>query len=273
MVERTPNLTKTVAWFLEKKALIKFSDDEKSYKLAENVIKANNFEKFPIRKGDVVEIGLTADAITFLRKAKSQAPKDEGKGSEEAYEPTPEEEAPKVAPAPEVKKEVVTPSDVKELTVFAVAANKKVVKFTELKDDGWFQIDPSIQAKDYTEIGLIAKNKAKVQLSEKNVVSFEKVDVVATQSTQEAPSEVKNTPTTTATPAPLVKKEYKPYNAQESDARQRSIEAQAAVNAANDTVSRIAAQIDPKPTALVINAMIRAIAESNFALIQELKSK
>jgi len=282
---------KQISWFLVAKSLIKFVNDEKSYKLSEKVMAANDFKKYPLLKNDTADVSIEDGVVTYLRKVKKDAPKVEDKVSEEAYEPTPDEEQLKVvapSPTPEVKKEIVTPSvngEVKEFTIFAVSADKKVVKFTEIKDAGWFQIDPSIQAKNYQDIGFIAKNKAKVQIVEKNVISFEKVVGEAPVKATEQPktvtssqADVKSEPTpasanTASVAAPTVKKEWKPYNSQETDSRQRSIEAQAAVNSANDTVGRIAAQIDPKPTASVINAMIRAIAESNFALIQELKTK
>lgn len=281
MSERTPNLTKTVAWFLEKKALIKFADDEKSYKLAENVIKANNFEKFPIRKADIVEVGILNDAITFLRKAKSQTPKDEGKGSEEAYEPTAEEQKPKtvdpnpVASVPSTNPQVV--GEVKELTIFAVSANKKVIKFTELKDAGWFQIDPSIQAQDYAVIGLQAKNKVKVAFNDKTVISLAKVASEPAESPKtgtSSPDNVKSepTPVKAENQASSPKREWKPTS-QYNDDRQTSIECQAMINSACDVVGRVAASISPAPTANIINNMIRSIAESNYQLLQELKKK
>jgi len=280
---------KQISWFLVAKSLIKFVDDEKSYKLSEKVMAANDFKQYPLLKNDTADVSIEDGVVTYLRKVKKDAPKVENKGSEEKYEPTADEQKPKtvapnpVASVPSTNSQVV--GEVKELTIFAVAQNKRVVKFLEIKDDGWFQIDPSIQAKDYQEIGLIARNKCKVQLIEKNVISFEKVvgeaPAKATKQPKTATSsqaDVKSEPTptsanTASVATPTVKKEWKPYNSQETDSRQRSIEAQAAVNSANDTVGRIAAQIDPKPTASVINAMIRAIAESNFALIQELKTK
>jgi len=283
MVERKPNEVKIVAWLLVAKKLIKFANDETSYKISDKVMAANDFAKFPLPKGSTVEVGINEGVVTFLRKQKS-----ESKTSEEIQEPTPNEEKPKAvaptpAPAPKVeepKKEDVTPSvvgEVKELTIFAVSANKRVVKFLECKDAGWFQIDPSIQAKDYQEIGLIAKNKAKVQIVENNVVSFEKVaveaPVAAPQSTPEARSEEKKAETTTSLvkAAEAPKKEWKPYS-QNPDV-QKSIECQACVNSASNLVGMVAANIDPKPTASVINAMIRAIATENYNLLQELKSK
>jgi hypothetical protein len=302
MVERKPNEQKLVAWFMAAKNVIKFNGDDTTYKLSETVIKASNFEKFPLQKGDKVEVAITDGVVTFLRKQKSEAPKAEGHGSEEAYEPTPEEEA---GPTPKVEQKVEAPkieaptSDAKELTVYAIAANKKVVKFLEIKDDGWYQIDEAIQAQDYASLGLVAKNKVKVIFNDKTITYLAKVasepaeqPKTATSSQGDVQSERIATPSTTSAPAQAAKKEWKPYNAQGKDdywtnkfehdkahfnvkesEKQLSIEAQAAVNSANEVAGRVAASISPAPTANVINNMIRAVAESNFALIQELKSK
>jgi len=287
MADRVPNEIKLVAWFMAAKNVIKFANDDTTYKLAEAVVKASNFEKFPLSKGDKVEVGIKEGVVTFLRKQKSDAPKVESKGSEEAYEPTAEEEAgpspkeiakPTQAPTPKVE---APTSDARELTVFAVAANKKVVKFLEVKDDGWYQIAPEIQAQDYATIGLIAKNRVKVTLVDKTVTSLVKVASEPAEQTKTAtssPVNAKVEPTAasavqTPTAAPTAKKEWVPYKSQDTDARQTSIEAQACLNSANQVVGRIAANIDPKPTASVINAMIRAIAEENYKLLQELKKK
>jgi hypothetical protein len=296
MEERKPNEQRIVAWFMQAKNVIKFANDEVTYKLGDAVIKASNFEKFPLNKGDKVEVGIKEGVVTFLRKQKSEA-KAEGKGSEEAYEPTEEDFSPEnnsqpvsqIAPKPiEVKKEEskiadvpretkveTSPSDAKELTVFAVAANKKVVKFTELKDDGWYTIAEDIQAQDYATIGLIAKNRVKVTFADKMITSLVKVASEPAESSQDKPREEKTTSTTTSPSLPnsTVKKEWKLSSTYDTAEKQTSIEAQAAVNGANQVVGRVAAMIDPKPTANVINAMIRAVAEENFKLIQELKSK
>ena len=289
MVERKPNEQKLVAWFMAAKNVIKFNGDDTTYKLSETVIKASNFEKFPLQKGDKVEVAITDGVVTFLRKQKSDAPKSEPKGSEEAYEPTPEEEA---GPTPKVEQKVEAPkieaptSDAKELTVYAIAANKKVVKFLEIKDDGWYQIAENIQAQDYKVIGLEAKNRVKVTFNDKLVTSLVRVTsepAETTKTTTSSPDNAKSVQggvrpdndevyrekSTILTP----KKEWKPSSSYDTADRQRSIEAQAAVNSANEVAGRVAASISPAPTANVINNMIRAVAESNFALIQELKSK
>jgi hypothetical protein len=293
---------KQISWFLVAKSLVKFVNDENSYKLSEKVMAATDFKKWPILKGDTCDISIEDGVVTYLRKVKKEAPKSEGHGSEEAYEPTLEEEKPKVAPtpapAPEVKKEIITPcvyGDGKELTVFAVAANKKVVKFLEIKDDGWFTIDPSIQAKDYAVIGLQAKNKAKVQIVEKNVVSFEKVageaPVKATEQPKTATSSPDNaksepTPVKAEQTVSSPKTEYQPKTEKDAfyyikelerkirfleDNKQESIEIQSAIGSAAEIVGRVAASISPAPTANVINSMLSAVARENYKLIQELK--
>ena len=295
MVERVPNEIKMVAWFMAAKNVIKFNGDDTTYKLSETVIKVSNFEKFPLSKGDKVEVAITEGVVTYIRKQKSDAIKDvesyakkqESHGSEEAYEPTPEEEAGTVAPAPEVKKEepkVETVSDspavpTKVLTVFACAANKKVVKFLELKDDGWFQISEDIQKQDYATIGLVARNKVLVTFNDKTVISLVKVasePAEQAKTTTSSPVNAKVEPTAAQTaqaPVQAPKKEWKPYSSQDNDGRQKSIECQASINSACQVVGMMAANIEPKPTANVLNSMIKAVAESNYRLLQELKKK
>lgn len=286
MAEYKPNEIKVVAWFLQQKNLIKFTDGEATYSLDEKVIAVANFEKFPIRKGDTVEVGLKDNKVTFLRKKKSEPPKEQL-----SSEPKPstqiesEVEEPKQLPDEKAQTSDTTapinssPELLKELTVFAVAANKKVVKFIELKDEGWFQIAENIQTQDYRTIGLIAKNKVYVQITEKTVVAIlpnVEVEKPIEEPIVEAKEvKVESTPIQTVqTPPPSsYKKEWKPQSSYDSAEKQTSIEAQAAINAANQIVGRIAANIDPKPTASVLNSMIRAIAIENYNLIQELKKK
>ena len=280
-----PNQIKIVAWFMAAKNVIKFANDDTTYKLAEAVVKASNFEKFPLSKGDKVEVGIKEGVVTFLRKQKSDAPKAESHGSEEAYEPTPEEEKGTVepekpkAPAPAEANPPIVDGGVRELTVFAVAANKKVVKFLEVKDAGWFQIDEAIQAQDYKVIGLEARHKANVKIVENKVVSFAKVasepaeqPKTATSSPVNAKVEPTAAPAAQA-PVQAAKKEYRPYSTSDNDSRQLSIEAQSSINAACDVVGRVAAALPQAPTANVINSMVKAVAEANHQLLQELKKK
>jgi hypothetical protein len=276
-------MTKNVAWFLQKKNLIKFTDEDTTYPLSEKVIAANDFVQYPLPKGIAVDVSISEGKIVYLRKSKSEAPKvvpliSEPKGSEEAYEPTPEEEKPKTpSPAPIVETPKVV-GEMKELTIYAIATNKKVIKFVENKDAGWMQIDESLQTKDFQAIGLVAKNKVKVQIVENKVISVEKVAIEASLSSQEAPS--KSEPAKADSPAveapkqaPVAKKEWVPYKSQDNDARQTSIECQAMINSSCQVVGMMAANIEPKPTANVLNSMIRAIALENYQLLQDLKKK
>ena len=289
--EKKPNEVKLVAWFMATKGVIKFANDDTSYKLGEAVVKASNFEKFPLLKGDKVEVAITEGIVTYLRKQKSAV----SHGSEEAYEPTAAEEAGTVepekpkAPVPAEANPPIVDGGVRELTVFAVAANKKVVKFLEVKDAGWFQIDEAIQAQDYKVIGLEARNKANVLIVENKVISFAKVGSEPAEQPKTAtssPANAKVEPTAApAAQAPVqaAKKEWKPASSYDTAEKQTSIEAQAAVNSACEVAAKVAAAITTTsrkddgtiapPTANVINNIIRAIAESNFALIQELKKK
>jgi hypothetical protein len=230
MAERQPNEVKIVAWFMAAKGVIKFANDEATYKLGDAVVKASNFEKFPLNKGDKVEVGIKEGVVTFLRKQKSDSPKSEPKGSEEAYEPTPEEEAGTAAPAPEVKKEEPKVENVsretQELTIFAVSANKRVLKFTELKDNGWYTISEEIQKQDYATIGLLAKNKVKVTFDDKMVTSLVKVASEPADLSQNKPREEKAAEPTSSTsvPAQAVKK-WTPASTYDSAEKQTSIEA------------------------------------------------
>jgi len=305
-MEHKPNEVKTITWHLVAKNLVKFVNDEKTYKLTDKVIAANDFVKYPLSKGTQVEVGILNDTITFLRKQKSEAPKAESHGSEEAYEPTPEEEA---GPTPMVETPKVEPlnstpvlsngtTNAKELTIYAIAANKKVVKFTEIKDDGWFQIAENIQAQDYKVIGLEAKNRVKVTFNDKLVTSLVRVTSEPAETTKTAtssPDNAKVEPMAGSAVQPPVqapKKEWKPYNAQgkndywtnkfehdkvhfdvKESEKQLSIEAQCAVGQACNLVGMVAATISPAPTANVLNSMIKVIAEANHILIQELKKK
>jgi hypothetical protein len=283
MADRKPNEVKIIAWHLVAKNLIKFANDEKNYKLTDKVLAANDFTKYPLSKGMTVEVGIVDNTITFLRKQKSES-KSEPNGSEEAYEPTPEEEKGTVEPEKPkspIQAETNPPivdGSVRELTIYAIASNKKVVKFLEVKDAGWFQIDEKIQAQDYSTIGLIARNKVRVKIVENKVVEFTKIASEPAESPKTTTSSPVNAKTEQTT-APAVqttvqapKKEWKP-NTQYNDDKQTSIECQAMINSACDVVGRVAASISPAPTATIINNMIRAIAESNYNLLQELKKR
>ena len=303
------NEKRTISWFMGARNIVKFLNDETTYKMSEAVLA--NFIKFPLAKGDEVEVSIKDGVISFMRKIKVEA--SESKGSEEAYEPTPDEQAPKETPKPApttAPTPAPTPApapqvtgEARELTVHGVSADKKAVKFVEIKEEGWFKVPVEIQSQDYNVLGLVGRGKVKVVLSEKNIVSVVKVASGATESTQAAPSATQ-TAKVEPTPAPKAEQAQKAspksevkaptpqpeeqmterdafYRVKElerkirflEDNKQDSIEAQCALNASAEIVGRVAASLPQAPTASVINSMVEAVAKANFKLIQNLKNE
>ncbi len=303
MAERKPNEIKFVAWFMAVKGVIKFANDDTTYKLGDAVIKASNFDKFPLFKGDKVEVGINEGVVTFLRKQKSEQPKEQLNSKPSSQTEVEKEDVPSNSTTvptdstpvkvEEKQEEPKLTGEIKELTVYAVSGDKRVVKFLEIKEQGWFDVSDELKKLDYPTIGLVGKSKLKVNIVGKEIVSVEKLATEATQPRQDAPVEAKEVKveptsvrggikpdndevyreksTTATTSAP--KKEWKPSSSYDSTEKQTSIEAQASVNSACDVVGRVAASISPAPTASIINNMIRSVAEANYSLIQELKKK
>jgi hypothetical protein len=142
---------KIVSWFFPKKALIKFEGAEDSVPVADNVMEVSNFDKYPILKGDTVEVTVKDDEVIFLRKvagakkntAKKSATKTETKSSDGNKE-------------------------VKTVTIFAVAKSKEVVKFD--KEGAWIKVSAELQTQDFTAIGLVARNEVEVTLQDDMIV-------------------------------------------------------------------------------------------------------
>jgi len=148
--------TKIVAWFLPKKSRIKFEEDEDSYSLASNVIEASDFVKYPINKGDTVEVSMKDGEVSFLRKtgsAKASSVKEADTTSDNT-----------------------SASDVVDVTIYAVSGNKKVAKLILVGKDKpettWYQISESLQAKDYQEIGLQAGKEVSVKIQDETIVAI-----------------------------------------------------------------------------------------------------
>jgi len=257
-----------VQYLLAAKNKIKFEGDTITYTLNNGVISPEEFAKAPIGKGDSVEVNIQEGNVISLKKIK-EAVLSKNDCPEQAVDTTLKQ--PKSVPneviPPEINK---VPNELKNseepkikttnktvLTIFAITANKKMIKFLENKDEGWFQISEDIQKLDYSTIGLIAKNKVHIKTNEEKII----IEVVPAVS--EEPKSPENLP----------KKEYRPSSSYDLDTKQNSIESQSILNSACNIVGRIAASITPVPTANVINDMVRAIALENYKLLQELKTK
>ena len=167
------NEQKTVAWFIVKQSLIKFEGEEDSVSVSDKVMSVSNFEKYPIRKGDTVEIDIKDEEVTFLRKVKIE----------------------KTTTSKPKKEETVALNanvNTKKVTIFAVAGNKKVVKFE--KDGQWIKVSQTVQNQNFDDIGLVAGNSVSVNLVNEEIASVKKeetVKVSETKNTKEVKSSFK----------------------------------------------------------------------------------
>jgi len=149
--------TKIVDWFLVKKEMIKFLGDEDSLTVADNVMQKSNFEKYPILKGDTVEVTIKDDQVVFLRKIKGVKKAQSKSTTSDNTNITGDN----------------GDSETKTVTIFAVAGNKKVVKFS--KEGSWISVSEELQTKDYQTIGLVAKNEVSVQMQGDTIVDIQLV--------------------------------------------------------------------------------------------------
>jgi len=238
-MSKPENVQKVIEKLSIKEGKIKFEGDETNYTISKNVLEKVDFKKFFIGKGSTVEVGINEGYINFLKKVKS-AKKEQVK-----------EES---TPAPTS----TTSGNQKTLTIHAIAANKAVIKFKDYTDDAWIKVSPELQQQDFQAQGIVAKAQVYVEIvkDEDGKDVIKSITVAKTEAVKEE--------------GQPVKKEWKPYSASDNEARQTSIESQAAINAACQVVARI---IPEGTSALKINEMIKAIAEENYRLIQELKRK
>lgn len=162
------NETKVVSWFFPKKALIKFDDSEDSLSVSDKVMTVSDFVKYPVLKGDTVEVGIKDDEVAFLRKVKGAKKSSSAK-----------QETPKPSGATETK----------EVRIFAVAGNKKVVKFA--KDDEWIPVAETVQSQDYDSIGLVAGNTVAVTLEDGTITLVRSVETKSESTSNKTPPSAK----------------------------------------------------------------------------------
>jgi hypothetical protein len=237
----------TVAWSMKEDKILKLVETDKSYDVSDKVdtyLKGQDlYDKLDDKK---VEVEIDESKIQ----------KDMDKHGGEITHLKLADGHSKSNPKSETKKEIDTntPVDgiVKELTVHGVSVAKSGVKFKE--DDNWFTLDKSIDAKTFKE----ECTKKKVQVT---IVNAERGNDVVTSyivCEDNIPEENKEEP-----------KEQVKKNSYTNDV-QKSIEAQASVNSANEVVSHmIEILLDPQK----VLSTITKIAEHNFSVIQSLKNK
>jgi len=231
---KTPNVTKIISFLSTKDGKIRFEGDSTEYKLAQTVLDKVDFTKFFIKKGSTVEVGINEGYINFLKKVKGAK----------------KEEAPKQETTPTLP----PTKDQNIYTLQAVAASKAVVKFKDYKPEEWIKVSEELQSKDFQALGLVAKAQVAVITED---------DVIKAMTAITGKEEVTK-------PETQQPKYNKSSYTSDNEARQTSIESQAAVNAACQIVARTAPDGAP---ASKINEYVKAIAEANYQLIQDLKKK
>jgi len=202
--------TKTIKYIIlkplnGKPPQVKFVEDEMSHVISQNVMEKTDFDKYPIKKGDVVSVAVENDEVVYLRKDKNEK-KEEVKKEEPKPEPTVD----KTEDSKPEPKEVVK----KILTIEAVGKNE-VIMFKEEKINGykWTKVSEELKKTDLIQSGFKAGTEVEVELN----------DGVIQQMTVVAQKEEK-------------KEETKSYSKKSSNSTNDSIERQVALKEAGATV-------------------------------------
>ncbi|MGD2071976.1 MAG: hypothetical protein PVG65_00595 [Candidatus Thorarchaeota archaeon] len=148
--KKKQNETRKVEWFSAKRNMIKLDGDEDGLFLADNVVEASNFEKYPIETGDTVEVakgkGEDGDTeITFLRKVKGS---DSSSKSE--------------------TKDAPSDSSSKKVKIIAVRKDKTAVKIEGEKI--WPKVAESLQSHESLKAG----NEIEVKMDGNTIIAIKK---------------------------------------------------------------------------------------------------
>jgi len=138
--QKKKNEEKVVAWFAPKRKTIKFDGDEDSLQIVDSVIEKIDFEKFPIVKGDIVEVGIKNDEVIFLKKVDVKKEKNEEK----------------VETKNEVSPESNEESEIKTITIDAVRKDKTALKES---NGTWPKISQNLQGNEAFQRGATVEVK------------------------------------------------------------------------------------------------------------------
>jgi len=190
--KKMANVKKTVAWFIAKKSLIKFQGDDDTYTVAENVLKVIEDKKTTITKGDEVEVEVTEEEVTFMKKEEKAEDKKEEAKEEVKEEPKAEEKK------EEVKEPATGDSDTQTFTVEGVFEDKEKIKSVKFKDEKingkkWTKLSTELGKKEFKDLGLVANNEVTVTIVDGVIVKigYVKVAEKKEESKTEAKKETK----------------------------------------------------------------------------------
>jgi len=127
--------------------MIKFDGDEDAISVADNVMEVSDFDKYPIMKGDSVNVIVENEEVVFLRKvkgAKKKTTSQETKNDEASVEDT-------------ITKEVY-------------CVSQYGLKF--VGDKKWTNFSDELQKKDLKSLGVVAKNTVVASISNGKIVDI-----------------------------------------------------------------------------------------------------
>lgn len=137
---------RVVKWLMQDKKIIKFNDDDTTYKLKGKVAEFDH-AKYGVKTGVSVEVAIQGDEVTFMRKSENQDSKPETK-----------KEAPK-----KTENKTTLTGDQCVWTISGVPTSKEVIAFKEGKVK-WYQVTEELREKDWAKEGFVARARVKVTL-------------------------------------------------------------------------------------------------------------
>lgn len=167
-------ISKIVAWCVPKRALIKFDGDDDSVTISQNVLDKTDFAKYPLAKGDTVDVSIDGEEVVYIRKSS-----DTSSAKEEKVEAKEEAKA-------EEKVETKASDDSVELTKEVYCVSKYGLKF--VGDNDWTNFTDELQKKDFRLMGVVARNTITVVLKDGKIVEIKKVEAKKSESKEEKSS-------------------------------------------------------------------------------------
>ena len=155
-------VSKVVAWCVPKRALIKFDGEDDSVTISKNVIEKIDFAKYPLAKGDTVDVSIEGEEVVYIRKSS-----DTSSAQEEKVEAKEEVKA-------EEKVETKASDDSVELTKEVYCVSKYGLKF--VGDNDWTNFIDELQKKDFRSMGVVARNIITVVIKNGKIVEIKKVE-------------------------------------------------------------------------------------------------
>ncbi len=199
-------MTKKVLYFIAKKGMVKFYEDNEKYNLSKELMDSGVFIANPIAKGDVVEITNEKDIITSLKKVdgvveeKVAEVKKEEKKVEEVVKPVINEastEVTKVSEKVEAKQEEKT--DVKYTkgiyTIAGVYEDKRCFEEGKINDCKWISFSKFGTKDELLTKNLVANVKVEIEVEDNVAKNYRIIEQPKEEKAEEKKSVTQKTDT------------------------------------------------------------------------------